>query len=55
MLHQILKQCTSEELKTMEEAEIPEEVRQNLMTKAEDELPPSQMKMQRKMLLKNKI
>jgi hypothetical protein len=37
MLHQILKQCTDKELSKIDDTEIPEEIRQKLMSKPETE------------------
>ena len=38
MLYNILKQCSPAELDAMDDADIPEEVKQNLQTKNEEEL-----------------
>ena len=51
MLFNILKQCTDEELKNIDDAAIPEE----LKTKPEAELKKDESKLKRRLALKNKI
>ena len=55
MLYNILKTCTPAELEATEDTAIPEELKQMLATKPEEELESGQAKMKRRMVLKNKI
>ena len=51
MLFNILKQCTDEELASIDDAAIPKE----LITKPEEELKKDESKLKRRLALKNKI
>ena len=55
MLYNILKQCSPAELEAMDDQDIPEEVKQRLQQKPEQELAQDEGKMKRKMDLRNKI
>ena len=55
MLYNILKQCSPAELEAMDDKEIPEEVKQRLQQKPEQELVKDEAKIKRKMDLRNKI
>ena len=55
MLYNILKTCSPAELEAMDDQDIPEELKQQLVQKPESELEAGQAKMKRKLALKNKI
>ena len=55
MLFNVLKQCSPAELEQMDDAELPEEVKANLMNKPETDLATNEAKTKRKMDLRNKI
>ena len=55
MLFNILRQCSPSELEAMDEAELPQEVKDKLKQTPAAELDPSMTKVQRRLQLKNKI
>ena len=54
MLFNILRQCSPEDLKGMDDTEVPEELKA-LLKKPEEELAVDQKKRVRKLTLRNKI
>ena len=55
MLYNILKTCSPAELASMEDTEIPEDMKKLLKDTPEEELKTDQQKMKRRLVLKNKI